>query len=212
MPNLPISGLPELTATTSTAEYAVELSGTTYRIKQSTLTPFPLAYGLFAQTGDSATVSETIVETSIVGSGVGTLSVPANGFRVGDSFTCSLDGVISCIASGEIEIRVKTLSGELLADTGLIDLAAANNKSWILNLYFTIRTLGGAGVASISSGGLFSYIRNGNTQFEGYVLTNVNNTTFNTTVNNTLVITVQWNTTNAGNSIFSRNFTLNKIY
>jgi hypothetical protein len=147
-----------------------------------------------------------------VGSGVGTLSVPANGFRVGDSFTCSLDGVISCIASGEIEIRVKTLSGELLADTGLIDLAAANNKSWILNLYFTIRTLGGAGVASISSGGLFSYIRNGNTQFEGYVLTNVNNTTFNTTVNNTLVITVQWNTTNAGNSIFSRNFTLNKIY
>jgi hypothetical protein len=212
MPDLPISGLPELTATTSTAEYAVELSGTTYRIKQSTLTPFPLAYGLFAQTSDGGPVTATVVETTIIGTGVGTLSVPANGFQIGDSFTCALDGVISCIASGEIQVRIKTQSGALLADTGIIDLAAADNKSWILSLYFTIRTLGGEGVASISSGGLFSYIRNGNTQFEGYVLTMVNTTTFDTTISNTLEITVQWNTTNAGNSILSRNFTLTKIY
>ena len=44
------------------------------------------------------------------------------------------------------------------------------------------------------------------------ILSNINNTTFNTTVNNTLIITAQWNTTNAGNSILSRNFTLTKVY
>lgn len=168
--------------------------------------------GLFAQTADGGPVTGTIAETTIIGPGVGTLSVPANAFQIGDSFTCALDGLISCISSSEIEIRIKTLSGALLADTGIIDLAAATNKSWILSLYFTIRTLGGPGIASVSSGGLFSYIKNGGTQFEGYVLTKVNNIDFDTTINNTLVVTVQWNTTNAGNSILSRNFTLQKIY
>ena len=168
--------------------------------------------GLFAQTSDGAPVTGTAVETTIIGTGVGTLTVPANGFQIGDSFICALDGIISCISSGEIQVRVKTLSGALLADTGIIDLAAATNKNWILNLYFTVRTLGAAGTASISSGGLFSYIRNGGTQFEGYVLSNVNTTTFDTTVNNTLVITAQWDPGSIGNSITTRNFTLTKVF
>jgi hypothetical protein len=168
--------------------------------------------GLFAQTGDGGPVTATIVETTIVGPGVGTLSVPANGFQIGDSFTCALDGLVTCLGSSTLQVRVRTLTGVILADTGIIAMEAATNKSWLLSLYFTIRTLGGPTVASISSGGLFSYIRNGGTQFEGYVLSAVNNTTFDTTINNTLVVTVQWNTTSAGNSILSRNFTLTKIY
>jgi hypothetical protein len=168
--------------------------------------------GVFAQTGDGGPVTNTILETTIIGPGVGTLTVPANGFQIGDSFVCSLDGIISCTSSSTIEVRVKTLAGALLADTGIIDLAAATDKNWIMNLYFTIRTLGGAGTASVSSGGLFSYIRNGGTQFEGYVLSDVNSTTFNTTIDNTLVITVQWNTASTSDSILSRNFTLTKVY
>ena len=168
--------------------------------------------GLFAQTGNGGPVTATTVETTIIGPGVGTLTVPANGFQIGDSFICSLDGIISCTSSSTIEVRIKTLSGALLADTGIIDLAAATDKNWIMNLYFTIRTLGGAGTASVSSGGLFSYIRNGGTQFEGYVLSDVNSTTFNTTIDNTLVITVQWDTASVNNSILSRNFTLTKVY
>jgi hypothetical protein len=168
--------------------------------------------GLFAQTADGGPVTATTVETTIIGAGVGTLTVPANGFQIGDSFQATLDGVISCISSSEIRVRIKTLSGTLLADTGIIDLAAATDKSWILTLYFTIRALGGPGTASISSGGLFSYIRNGGTQFEGYVLSTLNTTTFDTTINNTLNITVEWNTSNVGNSILSRNFTLTRIY
>jgi hypothetical protein len=91
-------------------------------------------------------------------------------------------------------------------------MAAATNKNWIINLYFTVRTLGTAGTASVSSGGLFSYIRNGGTQFEGYVLSTVNSTTFDTTASNTLVITAQWDTATPDNSITSRNFTLTKVY
>jgi hypothetical protein len=168
--------------------------------------------GLFAQTADSAPVVNTAVETTIVGPGVGSLTVPANGFQIGDSFTCALDGLVTCGSSATLHIRIRTLSGVILADTGIIDMAAATDKSWIINLYFTIRTLGGVGVASISSGGLFSYIRNGGTQFEGYVLSTVNTTTFNTTIDNTLVITAQWDPGSIGNSIVTRNFTLTKVY
>lgn len=168
--------------------------------------------GLFAQTANSTPVVDTAVETTIVGPGVGSLTVPANGFSIGDSFTCALDGILSCGSSATLHIRIKTLAGVILADTGIIDMAASTDKPWVMNLYFTVRTLGGATIASISSGGLFSYIRNGGTQFEGYVLSTVNDTTFNTTVDNTLVITAQWDPGSTGNSIVSKNFTLTKVY
>jgi len=212
MPDLPISSLPELTAMTSNAEFVVEQSGTTYKVKKTVLSPLTTAYGLYSQTGDSATVSATIVETTIIGPGVGSLTVPANGFQIGDNFTCVLDGLISCVGTATLHIHVKTLTGVILADTGVIDMDTTTSKSWLLNLYFTIRNIGGTTVASISSGGLFSYIKNSGINFEGYVLSTVNNTTFDTTIDNTLVITAQWNTNNVGNSIFSRNFTLTKIF
>ena len=168
--------------------------------------------GLYAQTGNGGPVTATTVETTIIGPGVGTLTVPANGFSIGDSFQASLDGIISCVGTATLHIHVKTLTGVILADTGIITMDSATSKSWLINLYFTIRNIGGTGVASLSSGGLFSYIKNSGTNFEGYVLNTINNTTFDTTINNTLVITAQWNTTNAGNSILSRNFTLTKVY
>ena len=207
MPDLPISGLPELTATTSTAEYVVELSGTTYKIKQSTLTPFPLSYGLFSQTGSSTPVSGTTVETSIIGSGTGTLSVPINGFRVGDSFNGKLNGHISCVGSAEIQIRVKANS-VLLGDTGVIALDASTNKHWQLDLNFTIRSIGSVG--SIVSYGSFGYIKNSGLNFEGSNFVTI--TPLDTTILNTIDITVEWNTNNSGNSIYSDIFVLNKIY
>jgi hypothetical protein len=101
---------------------------------------------------------------------------------------------------------------DLAADTGVIALDTATNKNWRLNINFTIRTLGSATNASIVSIGLFSYIKNSGTNFEGFVLDTINNTTFDTTISNTLIITGEWNTNNAGNSIYSNNFVLNKIY
>jgi hypothetical protein len=72
--------------------------------------------------------------------------------------------------------------------------------------------VGAATVASIASGGLFAYTKNSGLNFEGVNFSLVENTTFNTTISNTLVVTAEWNTTNAGNSIYSEIFTLNKTY
>jgi hypothetical protein len=207
MPNLPISGLPELSAITANAEYAVEFSGTTYKIKQSTLSPLPTVYGLFAQTGSSTPVSGTTVETSIIGSGTGTLSVPSNGFRVGDSFSAKLNGHISCVGSATIHIRVKANS-VLLGDTGVIALDTTTGKHWQLDLNFTIRSIGSVG--SIASFGSFGYIKNSGLNYEGSNFVTI--TPLDTTILNTINITAEWNTTNSGNSIYSDIFVLNKTY
>jgi hypothetical protein len=181
-------------------------------LQNSSLSVSTINFGLFAQTADSTPITATTVESSLIGAGVGTLSVPANGFTIGNSFVARLDGIISAVGTATLHIRIKTVGGVVLADTGVIAMDASTVKAWTLDLEFTVRTLGGVGVASISSGGLFSYIKNSGLNFEGYVLSTVNSTTFDTTINNTLVITAQWNTNNAGNSIFSRNFVLNKVF
>ena len=167
--------------------------------------------GLFAQTASSTAITNTTTETTLIGSGVGSLSIPADGFEVGDSFHAKLIGHISCNSSATVRIRIKTGS-VVLADTGVISLATSTNRHWEINVYFTIRSIGGAGVASISSGGIFSYVKNAGTAFEGSNFLLINNTDFDTTVSNTLNVTAEWGTASASNSIYSDIFMLNKTY
>lgn len=169
-------------------------------------------YGLFAQTGNSTPISGTTTETTLINGGVGTLTVPANGFQIGDSFRAVFGGVINAANNQTIRIRVKAGSVVLL-DSGIQSLTnSIVNDVWSLNIDFTIRQLGAPGVASIVSLGSFHYVKTSNASTQGFAFNVVNNTTFNTTISNTLDVTVQWGSTNAGNSIYSDIFVLNKIY
>lgn len=211
MPNLPISQLPELTAMTANAEFAVAQNGTTYKVKNSTLAPFPTVYGLFSQTGNSVVVSGTTTESSLIDGGAGTLSVPANGFSIGDSFRADFGGILNVGNNQTIRIRLKTGSVEL-ADSGIQPITNITNDVWSLSVNFTIRQTGAAGVASIVTLGAFHYTKTNNGTVEGFSFNTVNNTTFDTTINNTLDVTVQWGSTSVDNSIYSDIFVLNKIY
>ncbi len=211
MPNLPISQLPELTAITANAEFAVAQNGTTYKVKNSTLAPFPTVYGLFSQTGNSVVVSGTTTESSLIDGGAGTLSVPANGFSIGDSFRGDFGGILNVGNNQTLRIRLKTGSVEL-ADSGIQPITNITNDVWSLSVNFTIRQTGAAGVASIVTLGAFHYTKTNNGTVEGFSFNTVNNTTFDTTINNTLDVTVQWGSTSVDNSIYSDIFVLNKIY
>lgn len=170
------------------------------------------SYGLFSQTGNSVTVSGTTTESTLIDGGVGTLSVPANGFSVGDTFRAIFGGVINAANNQTIRIRVKAGAITLL-DSGVQSLTnSIINDIWSLNIDFTIRQIGTAGVASIVSLGSFHYTKTNNASVQGFSFNVVNNTTFDTTINNTLDITIQWGSTNNGNNIYSDIFTLNKIY
>ena len=200
-----IQGIQGVAGTSGTA-------GTSGSSGTSPVLPLPVVYGLYAQTANSAIVTDTTAETTIIGSGVGTLSVPANGFAVGDSFRAILGGVINATNNQTIRIRMRTGS-VLLLDSGLENLGSAvTNDVWSLNVDFTIRQLGTAGVASIVSLGSFHYTKTNNASVQGFGFNVVNNTTFDTTINNTLDITVEWGSASIGNNIYSDIFILNKTY
>lgn len=174
------------------------------------LNPYTITGGLYTQTNSSTPVTATAIEGSLLDGGLGSLTIPANGFQVGDSFKGVLIGHLSCVGTATLHIRIKTATGIPLADTGVMTMNATTSKHWKLDVDFTVRQVGVATVASIASGGLFAYTKNSGLNFEGVNFSIVNSLDFDTTVLNTLVITAQWNTNNAGNSIYSEIFTLNK--
>jgi hypothetical protein len=167
--------------------------------------------GLFAQTALSTPITNTTVETSIVGTGVGTLSVPANGFQVGDSFALKMCGKLSCANNETIHIRIKS-NGVVIGDLGVFQMKISTNKYFELVTDFTITKIGAAGVAELFVNGQYSYNQNANTQLDGSNFALVSNTVFDTTIINSLTITAQWGLANASNSIQSQNFVLTKVY
>lgn len=169
------------------------------------------SYGLYAQTALGTNITNTTVETSLVGTGVGTLSVPPNAFNVGDSFTAKMCGLLSCANNETIHIRVKS-NGVTIADAGVFSMKIATNKYFELTLDFTVTKIGGAGVAELFTNGQYSYNHNAAGEIAGNNFALISNTVFNTTVVNTLTITAQWGLAKPANSIQSQNFVLQKVY
>lgn len=215
MPNLPISQLPESLSGSPDSlmvivNYDIVPSGVTYSIPFSALTS-QFNPGLFTQTGNSPTVSATTTESSIIDGGVGSISIPANGFSVGDTFMVVIAGTFSADNNEGLRLRVKAGS-TVLADSGASTVPGASDDVFKITLYFTVRQIGGAGTASIVTVGDFAYLKESNNLFEGFAFNTVNDTTFDTTTSNTLDVTVEWATSSTGNSIYSDIFTLRKLY
>jgi hypothetical protein len=167
--------------------------------------------GFFAQTANSTPVTNTLLLGNLLGTGVGTLSVPANAFQVGDSFHLKVSGLMSSRNNDDLTITVRS-NGVILATTGFINLPQTTNKVWELEVDFTIRSIGGAGLANINTNGQFIYNKDAALSVEGIGFNSINNTTFDTTITNTLELDAQWAQANPQNSIYSSNCTLFKSY
>jgi hypothetical protein len=182
--------------------------------KTTVTIPGPVAttnYGLFAQTANSTAITNTTTETSLINGGVGTLTVPANGFTVGDSFRLDMGGVMSAQNNNTITIRLKSGSVSF-GDSGAMVMPSITNQVWYLTTTFTVRSIGASGVASIVALSQFHILKLASGTQQGFAWNTVNSTTFDTTISNTLGITVQWGSANTNNSIYSDIFTLSKTY
>ena len=99
MPNLPISQLPEITATTSNAEYAVAQDGVTYRIKRGYMASGKL-FGSFYQEGTlSGFTQDAIYALSA------STTADNNGITVVDNtkFTVSSGGTFNLQFSAQLQ-------------------------------------------------------------------------------------------------------------
>jgi len=106
--------------------------------------PSTVSYGLFAQTGNSPTHTGTSFGTLIDG-GVGSLSVPANGFSVGDSFRIEMAGLLSAQNNNTITIRLKS-NAVILADSPAFTLPQITNQVFMLSVNFTVRSIGASSI------------------------------------------------------------------
>jgi len=167
--------------------------------------------GLYAQTALGIPIVYESSETTLIGSGVGNLFVPAYGFKIGDSFKAKMCGTITCRNNEIIHLRVKS-NGETIIDALEYTLATCTNKYWDLELDFTVTKIGVSGVSELFANGSFIYNKNASNAIEGVNFGKISNTNFDTTVENTIEITAQWITNNEINKIQSQNFTLTKTY
>ena len=167
--------------------------------------------GIYSQTANSTPITATTSELTLVDGGVGTLSVPANGFSVGDSFSATLSGIMSAKNNDTLTIRIKS-GNVILAQSPALVMPNIKNQVWNLQMNFTIRTIGGAGIASIVSLGEMHILKLASGTQEGFGFSTINTNTFDTTTLNTLNITAQWSSSDVNNSIYSNLFVLTKIY
>jgi hypothetical protein len=147
----------------------------------------------------------------LIDGGVGTLTIPANGFQIGDSFNAYFSGQITSGNNQQISITI--MAGAItLAASGTITLPSTTDKNWELYITFTIRAIGAPGTASIATSGTFFFNKDASNSPESVGFFSENNTTFDTTISSTLEVNVQWLTVNPLNTIHTDLFNLYRIY
>lgn len=156
-----------------------------------------LVTAIFTQTRDE-TVANTTSEQTIIGSGTGTLTLPADFFIVGKSIGYEIRGVHSSTGNPNITIKCK-LGSTIIATTGAVASGNGTNDGFVIKGIITCRSVGASG--TVASSGEFQELHNNGT-VKG--ITKVGTTTIDTTTSQNLDITVTWGTASAGNTITSQ--------
>jgi len=156
---------------------------------------------LFSQT-NSVTVANTVTETAISGTGIGTLTLPANFFVVGKTITLKLMGFHS--STGGVTIRVKVKFGStVILDTTALASKTDTNAMIEVSGMITCRTTGVSG--TVIGQGFYSEF---GTTVDDFQMVNTATTTIDTTASQAVSVSVQWGTASASNTITSTNFIL----
>ncbi len=189
---LTLSGAGTLPATTST----------TYILDYRTFPPgFRYVAPLFAQT-QTVTVGNSTGEATLVGTGVGSVTLPANLFFAGKSIRFRMTGVLSSTGGPTITIKVKFGTTTFMT-TGAATSGNGTNNVFEINGSITCRTIGVTG--TIFAQGYYTE------HYAGGAVADMPNTavtTIDTTGALAVNITAQWGTMAAGNTLSATNFTI----
>lgn len=169
--------------------------------------------GAFTQINNT-TVANTTTETDTIGTIIGSKTVPANTFKAGDSYIIEAGGVMSCLNNSILTIRIYAgpTSNVLLGEVPSLTIPTSTGKWHGLSCYFVVRQIGAATTAVISTRAVYSQNVNSQNGLVSQSFHTINSTTFDTTVDNVLKITVQWGTADAGNTYTTTQCTLFKSY
>lgn len=150
----------------------------------------------------SASVANNSAEATLLGTGTGSLTIPANTLIIGRSARLTVAGVYSTInPPGTLRFRVRLggLSGTVVLDTGdQTPATSASNRWFELSGIVQCRTIGATGTV-FSQGKVILAA----TDHDAVIwdMEKTATVTIDTTVSQTVDMTVDWQTADAGNTI-----------
>jgi hypothetical protein len=157
---------------------------------------------IFTQTAD-ATVASTVTETTILGTGSGTLTIPASYLYSGNTIVIKVWGYMTTNGTPTLDIKFK-LGSTTIASTGATTLVSvATNGYFEAEAVLTPRASPGA-AAAIMGQGKFTYFSSATTP---NMISAMNTATVNAATNGSLAVnvTATWGTSDAANKIVSTN-------
>lgn len=154
-----------------------------------------IGYGgsLFVQTAD-ATVANTTTETTLIASGEGTTTLPANLLKAGRRLRITASGHISDTGAPTLNVRVK-LGGTTICATGAVTLNnTVTQTDWHMTVDITCRSAGATG--TVQGGGIFDHDNGGS-----FGMVNTSAVTVDTTGTLAVDVTGEWGTADAADTI-----------
>lgn len=156
------------------------------------------AYSLFSGTADK-TVANTVTETSVMPTGVGTVTLPANFLYAGRALALSLRGYYSTAGIlPSMTIKVYMGATVIATATSSALLTSTTNKEFNIVMNFTCRTAGSSGTV-MGQGDIRYLTSTAALNQDGLVSTSA--ATINTTTSQALDVKVTWGTASTSNSI-----------
>ena len=156
--------------------------------------------GLFTQTANK-TIADTVTETTLFGTGVGTLTLPVVFFVAGKTIRVTIRGFYSegTASNGTFNVKLGSVS---ICTTGAFAIAgAATNVGWVASVDITCRSTGASG--TVHGQGMYLYSTNGQQPIQNTAVATVD-----TTGTLTLDVMWTWSVNNANNTITSTNATV----
>jgi hypothetical protein len=159
----------------------------------------------FAQTA-TVTVSGTTSETTLIGSGTGSLVIPSSAWGVGKSFEVTVQGIYSTDNTNPASITLKLkLGSTVIASSGAISMNAnRTNIPFVLQATITCRSTGASGsvytFGDLFRDGKINAVNNGSSA-----------STINTTTSQTLNATVQLSDSSSGNTLSAFVITIDPV-
>jgi hypothetical protein len=148
------------------------------------------------------TFSNTTTETTALGTGVGTLTLPANFFAVGKTVRVRARGTMGTTGTPTLRIRLKLGSLAVLDTTALTLPSLAAATAWAFDGEVVCRTVNGASSTAASSGTFVFGDASGNFAPARIATLNpVASTTFDVASSYAVDLTAQWGTASASNII-----------
>lgn len=155
----------------------------------------------FAQTADK-TIANTVAETTLLGTGKGTLTFPANFWVIGRTIRYTIHGDFADTGNPTTQIKIK-LGSTTIIDSGAVTVTSlTGTEKWSLSGFLTCRTTGASGTIEATTD--FEYETSvGSSPIEKFNIAGAS-TTFDTTASGALDLTWTWGTASASNTITSQ--------